>query len=240
MGPRGAINGVMLKAVIFDVDGTLVDSVDAHARAWWETLAEFGHDVDYESVRHQIGKGGDQLMREFLSGEEIREKGERIEKARKNRYMRRYIDGVRGFPKVRELFERILADGRRIVLASSAGGDELGIYKTKANIADLVEEETSKDDAERSKPHPDIFQAALDKLCGVRADEAIVVGDSPWDAIAAKRTGLRAVGVLCGGFSETELREAGCATVYRSPADLLSRYDEASWGVQEGSNLHGA
>lgn len=221
----------MLKAVIFDVDGTLVDSVDAHARAWWETLAEFGHEVDYERVRHQIGKGGDQLMREFLSDAEIQENGERIEKTRKDRYMRRYIDGVRGFPKVRALFERIRGDGIRIALASSAGGDELGFYKEKTRVGDLVEEETSKDDADRSKPHPDIFQAVLDRLRGVRAEEAIVVGDTPWDAIAAKRAGLRTVGVLCGGFDEEELREAGCLAIFQSPADLLARYDESPLGV---------
>lgn len=217
----------MPKAIIFDVDGTLVDSVDAHARSWTEILNQSGHACEFEAVRQQIGKGGDQLMKEFLSAEDIRREGKEIEKARKRHFRQHELPGVRGFPKVRELFERLLSEGKRVVLASSASGDELGAYKEKAGITDLVEDETSKDDAEKSKPHPDIFEAAMAKLGNIAPSQAIVVGDTPWDAIAAKRADLRTVGVLCGGFPEAELRRAGCVAIYQGAADLLARYEDS-------------
>ncbi len=212
------------KAVIFDVDGTLVDSVDRHAQAWVETLAEFGYACDFAAVRQQIGKGGDQLLKEFLSAEEIRRDGEAIEKARNRHFATRYLPGVLGFPKVRELFQRLLADGKKVVLASSAAAEELAAYKRKASITDLVQGETSKDDVEKSKPHPDIFEAALAKLPGIPPSAAIIIGDSPWDAIAGRKAGLRTIGLLCGGFGSLELEKAGCVAIYRDPADLLDHY----------------
>ena len=218
----------MIKAVVFDIDGTLVDSVDLHARAWQEAFRRFGREVPFEEVRHQIGKGGDQLMPVFFSREELERFGEEMEKFRGDIYKREYLPRVRAFPRVRELFERIRRDSLRVALASSAKEEELKAYKKIARIEDLVEEETSADDAERSKPHPDIFKAALEQLGGVEADEAIVVGDTPYDAEAAGKAGLRTIGLLCGGFPEEELRAAGCVAIYRDPADLLARYDESA------------
>jgi HAD superfamily hydrolase (TIGR01549 family) len=215
----------MLKAIIFDIDGTLVDSVDLHARAWQETFRKFGREVEFEKVRHQIGKGGDQLMPVFFSEAELERFGEELEKHRGEIYKRDYLSQVRAFPQVRELFERIRRDGLRIALASSAKKDELKTYKEIARITDLVEEETSADDADKSKPHPDIFEAALAALDDVEASEAIVIGDTPYDAEAAGKIKLRTIGVLCGGFPEAELRAAGCTDIYRDPADLLARYD---------------
>jgi HAD superfamily hydrolase (TIGR01549 family) len=216
----------MITTVIFDIDGTLVDSVDLHARAWQEAFREFGREVEYGRVRHQIGKGGDQLLPVFFTEEELSRFGERMEKFRGDLFKREFLPRVRAFPAVRELFERIRADGKRIALASSAKEEELKAYKEIANIADLVEEETSKDDVERSKPQPDIFDSALAKLARPAAGEVIVVGDTPYDAEAAGRAGLRTIGVLCGGFPEAELRAAGCVEIYRDPADILARYDE--------------
>ena len=217
----------MIKAVIFDIDGTLVDSVDLHARAWQETFRHFGKDIPYERVRHQIGKGGDQLMPVFFSKEEVEELGSEMEKYRGELYKREYLPRVRAFPNVRELFLRIKADGKRIALASSAKEDELGTYKKIANIEDLVEEETSSDDADKSKPHPDIFEAVMERLGGIEPLEAMVVGDTPYDAEAAGKAGLRTIGVLCGGFPEAELMAAGCVQIYKDPADLLARYDDS-------------
>jgi phosphoglycolate phosphatase-like HAD superfamily hydrolase len=217
----------MPRAVIFDVDGTLVDSVDRHAQAWVETFAEFGYECDFAAVRYQIGKGGDQLMKEFLTAQQIQRDGEAIEKARQRHFRTRYLPGVLGFPMVRELFLRLIGEGKKVVLASSAVGEELAAYKRKAAIGDLVEEETSKDDVEKSKPHPDIFEAALAKLGDISASEALIVGDSPWDAIAGRQAGLRTIGLLCGGFGATELERAGCAAIYRDPADLLKRYNSS-------------
>jgi HAD superfamily hydrolase (TIGR01509 family) len=217
----------MVKAVIFDVDGTLVDSVDLHAQAWRETFRHFGHDIPFADIRGQIGKGGDQLMPVFLPKEVVERQGEEIEKARKDLFMREYIGQARAFPGVADLFRRIRAAGQRIVLASSAKGDELERYKEIAGIADLVDAATSADDAERSKPHPDIFQAALARLAPIGAAEAVVVGDTPWDAEAAGKAGLRCVGVLCGGFPAEELRAAGCIALYRDPAELLAEYERS-------------
>lgn len=217
----------MIKAVIFDIDGTLVDSVDLHARAWQETFARYGKSIAFEKVRYQIGKGGDQLMPVFFSREELDDFGEEMEKFRGQLFKREYLPRVRAFPKVRELFERVRADGKRIVLASSAKKDELGEYKRIANVEDLVEDETSADDAEKSKPHPDIFEAALGQLAGVSAEEAVVVGDTPYDAEAAGKIGLRTIGMLCGGFPAEDLRAAGCVEIYESPADLLARYADS-------------
>ena len=217
----------MLKAVIFDIDGTLIDSVDLHAGSWREALRHFGHDVPYEKVRAQIGKGGDLLMPALLPEEEVRHRGEEIEEYRRDLFKREYLPRVRPFPSVRELFERIEADGLRIALASSARKDELGRYKQIAGIEDLLEAETSSDDAEKSKPHPDIFEAALARLRGIAPAQAIAIGDTPYDAQAAGKAGMRTIGLLCGGWPEPELREAGCTAIYRDPADLLGRYDQS-------------
>jgi len=213
----------MLKAIIFDMDGTLVDSVDPHARAWQETFRHFGREIEFKKVRHQIGKGSDQLMPVFFSEAELERFGEEMEKFRGELFKREYLSQVRAFPRVRELFERIKADGKRIALASSAKKDELKTYKELARITDLVEEETSADDVDKSKPHSDIFEAALAALGDVEADEAIVIGDTPYDAEAAGKIKLRTIGVLCGGFPEAELRAAGCTVIYRDPADLLAK-----------------
>jgi HAD superfamily hydrolase (TIGR01549 family) len=217
----------MVKAVIFDIDGTLIDSVDLHARAWQETFSHFGREIAYERVRQQIGKGGDQLLPVFFSHAELAELGAALEQYRGDLYKREYLPRVRAFPRVRELFERIRRDGKRIALASSAKQEELKVYKEIARINDLVAEETSADDADKSKPHPDIFEAAMAQLGDVRPDEALVVGDTPYDAEAAGNASLRTVGVLCGGFPEAELRAAGCTHIYQDPADLLARYEES-------------
>ena len=225
----------MIKAVIFDVDGTLVDSVDLHARAWQEAFAHFGRHFDFERVRYQIGKGGDQLMPVFLSEKELEEFGEELEEYRGELFKREYLPRVKGFPAVRELFQRVKDEGLKIALASSAKGDELKEYKKLVRIEDLVEEETSADDAEKSKPHPDIFEAALEQLGDVQPSEAVVVGDTPYDAQAAGKAGLKTIGLLSGGFPEEDLRAAGCDPVYRDAADLLANYDTSPLARRESS-----
>ncbi len=216
----------MIKAMIFDVDGTLVDSVAIHAKAWQEAFEEFGHTISFEDLRGQIGKGGDELMPVFLSEDEINTKGKDLKARRSDILTEKYLPQIKAFPQVRALFERLRADGITLALASSAKSDEVETYKKRADIADLVDVETSSDDAERSKPHGDIFQAALDRLDGVAPDHAIVVGDTPYDAQAAAKVGLRTIGVLSGGFPERDLRAAGCFAIYRDPADMLARYDD--------------
>jgi len=168
----------MITAVIFDIDGTLVDSVDLHAEAWQVALERFGKKVSFAEVRRQIGKGGDQLMPVFLSQREMEKFGDELEQYRSKLFKKEYLPRVTAFPGVRPLFERVRQDQKRIALASSAKGDELKTYKTIAGIDDLIEAETSSDDAERSKPSPDIFEAALAELGDVAPDKILVVGYS--------------------------------------------------------------
>jgi HAD superfamily hydrolase (TIGR01509 family) len=218
---------VLIKAVIFDVDGTLVDSNDLHVKAWQEAFRGCGKDVAYEELYKQMGKGGDQLMPVFCSQDELNKFGEELEQRRTELFTKDYLPRVQPFPKVRELFERIKADGLRIALASSAKEEELERHKKNLRIEDFLETATSADDAERSKPHPDIFQAALGGIEDVEPAEAVVVGDTPYDVIAAAKAGLRTIGLLSGGFSEEDLRSAGAVEIFRDVADLLEQYDES-------------
>lgn len=215
----------MIKAVIFDIDGTLVDSVDLHAQAWQEAFKKYGREIEFGRVRKQIGKGGDQLMPVFFSKEELDKFGDEMEKYRGEIYKEKYLSQVEPFPKVRELLVHIKQQGKQIVLASSAVREELQHYKDLTSISDLIEGETSVDDVAKSKPHPDIFQAAFSQLKDATAEQVIVIGDTPYDAEAAAKAGLQAVGVLCGGFPEAELHDAGCIEIYRDPADILACYE---------------
>lgn len=215
----------MVDAVIFDADGTLIDVVDAHAKAWQDAFHDFGHEIGFQAIRDQIGKGGDQLMPVFLSPEELEVTGDKLEQRRGEILKQRYLSGLKAFPGVRELFRRLRGGGIRIVLASSAKAEELQVYKKIAGIEDLLDAETSSDHAEKSKPYPDIFEAALSRLGEVDLARVLVIGDTPYDAEAAGKAGLRTIGVLCGGFAEHLLRAAGCVAVYAGPADLLAQYD---------------
>ncbi len=216
----------MLKAFIFDVDGTLIDSVDAHADSWTRTLRQFGCDAPYDKVRSQIGKNSDLFLREFLTAEEIGRHGEAMKNERKHLFESEYLHDIAAFPKVPELMEKILAENMQIALATSATGEEIENYKKIADIADLIEHQTHSDDIEHSKPHPATFQAAFEQLHDVEPSEVLVIGDSPWDAKAATRGGFVAVGVLCGGFEEAELLQAGCKAVFEDPRDLLRNFDD--------------
>lgn len=217
----------LLKAVLFDVDGTLVDTVDFHARAWVETLGHFGVEADLRDVRAQIGKGGDQLLPGLVSPAMLEEKAEAIAAHRAELFKREYLPQVCAFPGVRALFERIRSAGIKTVLASSGEPEEVEANKRIADIADLVDDATTSAEAERSKPFPDIFDAAFAKLGLEDRMNAIVIGDTPYDIEAARGAGLRAIGVLCGGFTEGSLREAGAIAVYRGPQHLLEDFDSS-------------
>jgi len=215
-----------MRAVIFDIDGTLLNSVDLHAKAWVEAFRHFGVETEEAEVRSQIGKGGDQLMPVFLPKERIEKDGKEIESYRSDLFKREYLDKVKPFPAVRPLFERIRREGLTVALASSGKKDEVKHYQELLGIADLIDVATSSDDADRSKPHPDIFQAAIDKLDRIAPEDMIVVGDTPYDAEAAAKAGLRTIGVLCGGFPEGDLKKAGCIAIYRDPQHLLDSFND--------------
>lgn len=216
----------MPKAAIFDLDGTLIDSVDLHALAWHEAMVRFGHDVSFEQARSQIGKGGDKLIPEFLSGDEQRDHGKELEEWRGNRFTTEYLPLVRPFSAVPELLRRVRNAGLRIAIGSSAKKDELNKYLDIARIADLVDMTTSSEDAEQSKPAPDIFEIVLKKL-GIEGGDAVAIGDTPYDAAAAGKAKIATIGVLCGGFTEASLRQAGCVEVYPGPAALLARFGDS-------------
>jgi HAD superfamily hydrolase (TIGR01549 family) len=163
--------------------------------------------------------------------------GEALEAYRSELFKKKYLPTVRGFPKVRALFERLSSDGLTLALASSAKGDELKHYKRLADIDDLVDVETNADDVEQSKPTPDIFLAALERLGNPPPRLCAVVGDTPYDAIAAAHAHIRAVGVRCGGFSPESLLQAGCIALYEDPADLLTHYLYSQRAVFEPTPL---
>jgi HAD superfamily hydrolase (TIGR01509 family) len=217
----------MIQAVIFDLDGTLVDSNEFHVTAWQRAFQHFGKDFSREELHRHIGKGADQYLPSLLSREEVQKLGKQIDQYRSELYQKEFLPRVRAFPGVRPLFERLARDGRRIALASSGKGSELSHYKKIAHIEDLVDCETTADDAESSKPAPDIFGAVLKELGNPVPETVLNVGDTPYDAEAARKTGVATVGVLSGGFTETELRGAGVIAVYRDIADILEHCDES-------------
>ena len=214
----------MPRAILFDVDGTLLDTVDRHAEAWRAAFARFGKDVPLDDLRGQIGKGGDQLVPVFLTAAEVERIGGPVQEAHGEIYRREHLPRIRAFPGAREVLARAKGEGTRVVLASSAKRHEVEYAIRLLDAAALLDGVTSADDVDRTKPFPDIFEAALAKARGVARGEAVVVGDSPWDAEGARRAGIAAVGVLCGGFAERDLRAAGCAAVYGDPEDLLARW----------------
>ena len=213
-----------IKAILFDVDGTLVDSNRLHAEAWVDAFAEFDITISVETVHGQIGKGGDNLMPALLDQDVVDKYGEAISEARGRIYKESYAHRVEPFADVANLFRRAKQDGWTIVIATSGESEEVEPHLETLGVRDLVDAVTTADDAERSKPHPDIFAAALKKV-GVEAENAIVVGDSPYDIEAAAKLGIRTVAVRGGGFEDRTLTEAGAVAIYDSPADLLARYD---------------
>lgn len=212
-----------VRAVLFDLDGTLVDSNERHVDVWARVLREAGYVFERDALHAQIGKGGDNYLPALLPDADAATR-ERLDTRHGEVFKAEHLPHVAAFPQARALMAEVRARGAKIVLASSAGGDEVTHYVGLLEADGIVDATTSKDDVARSKPDPDIFVAALESA-GVAAGDAIVLGDTPWDMIAAARAGVRAIGVLSGGFGEAALREAGAIAVYRDVADLLARIE---------------
>lgn len=216
-----------IQAVLLDVDGTLVDSNDAHAQAWVETGREFGHDIAFDEVRRLIGMGGDRVLPRLTGLDEESEPGARMLARRGEIFRDRFLPGIRAFPGTRELLERMRAAGMRRVVATSASADDLRPLLRQAGIDDLIDDATNADDADTSKPAPDIVEAALAQA-GAPRDATVMLGDTPYDVAAALRGGVAIIGVRCGGWDDDAL--AGAAEVYQDPAALLAAWDESMLG----------
>ncbi len=196
-----------LQALLLDIDGTLVDSNDKHAHCWVEAFAHFGKEVDWKVVRQQIVKGGDLLVPDTLNAREMRKFGEPLKKYRGELWKRKYMETVQPFPGAVEAIRAIHARGVKLAFASSSNPDEVEYYVELLGVEDLLEGTTSKKDAKFSKPSPEIFQAALERVDGDPA-RALVVGDTPYDILAAHRMGAAIAAVRCGGFAEESLVKA--------------------------------
>lgn len=214
-----------IEAVLFDVDGTLVDSNEQHVNAWAFAFREEGHPQELDDIRAQIGKGGDLLVPELLPDvdDAVRK---RISKRHGDHFRDMYLDNVRAFEGAAELIKRIHESGRKVVLASSAKQDELEHYVGLLGVKSLITATTSIDDVETSKPEPDIFGVALEKI-SVEPSNALVVGDTIYDVDAALRAGIVTVGVTSGPFDERQLKEVGAIAVFADVASILRDFDRS-------------
>jgi HAD superfamily hydrolase (TIGR01509 family) len=223
---RALVGPTMRKrAILFDIDGTLVDSNDAHVDAWQQAFAAEGYAFSRLEIHAQVGKGGDNLVPSLLPDVST-EIQERIARAEGDIYKRDYLPRVEPFAGAKEVLRHLVERGHTIVLASSASRMEVDHYVRLLDAGGLLSGTTSKDDVARSKPCPDIFTAALAQTGGP-PESAIVVGDTPYDILAARRAGIDAIAVLSGGFEEQELRFCGPLAIYRGVADLRANYDSS-------------
>jgi HAD superfamily hydrolase (TIGR01509 family) len=214
----------LLRGVLLDVDGTLVDSNAAHARSWVDTLAEVDYEVSFDVVWPMIGMGGDKLLPSLAGIESDSPEGKRLSERRWEIFERDYIPKLQPTPGARDLVQRLSDDGLKLIVATSAAGNELGALLEAAGVADLIDGATSSSDAEDSKPDPDIVQAAVRKS-RFDPDELIMIGDTPYDVQAAIGAHVKLVGFLCGGWSAQEL--SGAVAIYEHPSDLLDWYRQS-------------
>ncbi|MDQ3729623.1 MAG: HAD family hydrolase [Actinomycetota bacterium] len=213
----------MVKAVILDIDGTLVDTNYQHAVAWDRAMARHGAYMPMWRIHRTIGMGGDKLVA-YLAGDEVEQRvGDQIRDAESELYSE-LIPEVRVIEGARELIAELKKRDLPVILASSANSDEVEHYIELLDAAELVDGWTTSSDVSEAKPEPDLVEAALDKA-GVR--EAIMIGDTTWDIEAAKKAGIETLAVRSGGFGEDELRRAGAVEVYDSVVDLTRDLDSA-------------
>jgi HAD superfamily hydrolase (TIGR01509 family) len=213
-----------IRGVIFDVDGTLVQSNDAHAHAWEESLKGEGCPITFEMLRVLIGMGGDQILRRLTDIDPDSAQAREVSIRRAGIFIKDYLPDLKPTSGAHDLVQRLHDDGFGLVVASSAQPGELNPLLDVAGVRKLLQNQAPSDQVQESKPNPDIVRAALDRL---QMDPAAVVmiGDTPYDVEAAQRAGVRIVGVRCGGWNDDALQ--GAIAVYDSPADLLAHYKES-------------
>jgi phosphoglycolate phosphatase-like HAD superfamily hydrolase len=217
-------------AVILDIDGTLLDSNDAHADAWVDVGREFGYDIPWESARRLIGMGGDKVLPALTGLEKSDSDGRKIADRRGEIFRGRYLPTLRPTPGTRALLERMREEGHKLVVATSASADDLDGLLEAMGGGDLIESSTSAGDAERSKPDADIVLAALEET-GCPPNQVVMIGDTPYDVEAAGRAGVDIIAVRCGGWGDDELR--GAVAIFDHPADLLENYDLSPLGRRD-------
>ena len=213
-----------VKAVLFDVDGTLVDTNYLHTVAWWEAFAQAGHDIPMAPIHRSIGMGSDMMLDALLPRDRDKSADDDISLAHSALYSV-YWSRLRPLPGAARLLRACHDQGLRVVLASSAAPGELEKLRAVLDVGDAIDAATSAGDVEASKPAPDLVQVAL-KQARADPEETVFVGDSVWDVQACEKAGVPCVGVLTGGSSRDELTEAGAVAVYDSPADLLEQFPD--------------
>ncbi|PJE98013.1 HAD family hydrolase [Streptomyces carminius] len=221
------------RAVLFDVDGTLVDTTYLHTVAWWEALRQAGRRVPMSLIHRTIGMGSDQLLDRLLGEDHDPAEAGAVTAAHRTLYAE-YWPRLAPLEGAAELLRACAERGWTVVLASSAHGDELAVMRRAVGADDVVAGATSSDDVEASKPAPDLVVSALDRA-GVAPDRAVFVGDTVWDVAACERAGVPCLGVLSGGLTRQELLDAGAVEVYENPADLLARLDDSLLGRSPGT-----
>jgi HAD superfamily hydrolase (TIGR01509 family) len=212
------------RTAILDIDGTLVDTNYQHAVAWYRAFRQNDIVLPVWRIHRHIGMGGDQVIAALTDEKTEEEKGDEIRSAEKALYMA-MIEEVEPLEGARDLIKRLNEAGKTVVMASSAKEDEVEHYLDLLDARDLADDWTTSADVEQTKPEPDLVKAALEKA-GTKPDDAVMLGDTPWDCEAARRAGVETVALMTGGFSEQELTDAGAAAVFESLPDLLERIDE--------------
>ncbi|WP_305786824.1 HAD family hydrolase [Symbioplanes lichenis] len=214
------------RGVLFDVDGTLVDTTYLHAVAWWEAMRQHDHDVPMAEIHRAIGMGSDKLLDHLLGDERDQDQDERLNTAHEILYGA-WWERLRPLPGAADLLHAVADHGLAVVLASSAQAPELKKLRAVIGADDVIAAATSSADAEQSKPAPDILQAALDQS-GVDPAQAVFVGDAVWDVQAAAKLNIPCIGLTCGGTSAAELTDAGAVATYDDPAALLAALDDSA------------
>jgi membrane protein len=215
-----------IKAILFDIDGTLVDSNERHVLAWAEAFESVGLEFAHQDIHQQIGKGADMLIPALVpdAADALRA---HLETSHGEIFKRKYLEQITPFPKAHDLLAHVRSTGQEVVLASSASGPELEHYLDLLDVRRLVQATTSADDVAHTKPAPDIFAAALDKLEPLGAIDVAVVGDTPYDMEAACKCGIQPIGVRSGKFRDQDLISAGCTALYDDVGALLAGFEQS-------------
>jgi HAD superfamily hydrolase (TIGR01509 family) len=219
------------RAVLFDVDGTLIDSSYFHAMSWWQAFRREGLDIEMSAIHRRVGMGGDKLIQSLVP--DCTDEMQEDLKSAHGAVFSTFWPTLRPFDSARDLLAACSDAGLAVGLASSAQERDLDVSRHLLDAGSSIDAWTSSDDAEESKPAPDILMACLEKL-GVDPEDAVFVGDAVWDVKAGAAIGVPVVALTCGGISEAELRDAGAAEVYDNPQHLLEHLETSLIGKLSG------